>query len=93
MEPRPACTTSGATSPCSRSRRPGRSGYDVLAFARAPDPEMPVILMSGHVGGVHGEGGEDEPDASLEKPFTAKLVDGVIDGVIEAILRRRRSPG
>jgi two-component system, cell cycle sensor histidine kinase and response regulator CckA len=66
---------------------PGRSGYDVLAFARATVPGMPVILMSGYVGRTRGEGGEEEPDAFIEKPFTAKILDGVID----EILRSRRS--
>jgi len=68
---------------------PGRSGYDVLAFARTAFPELPVILMSGYVGRTRGEGGEEEPDAFIEKPFTAKILDGVIDEV----LRRDRPTG
>lgn len=63
---------------------PGRSGYDVLAFARATVPELPVILMSGYVGRTRGEGGEEEPDAFIEKPFTAKVLDGAIDEVLRA---------
>jgi CheY-like chemotaxis protein len=66
---------------------PGRSGYEVLAFARTAFPELPVILMSGYVGRARGEGGEDEPDAFIEKPFTAKILDSVID----EILRRGRA--
>ena len=67
---------------------PGRSGYDVLAFARATVPELPVILMSGYVR-ARGEGGEEEPDAFIEKPFTAKVLDGVIDEILRV---RGRSP-
>jgi signal transduction histidine kinase len=63
---------------------PGCSGYDVLAFARAQLPALPVILMSGYVGRSRGEGGEEEPDAFIEKPFTAKLLDGVIDEILRA---------
>jgi signal transduction histidine kinase len=65
---------------------PGRTGYDVLAIARATQPELPVILMSGYTARVRGEGGEDEPDVFVEKPFTAKLLDAAID----AALRRGR---
>ena len=61
---------------------PGRSGYDVLAFARATVPELPVILMSGYVGRTRGEGGEEEPDAFIEKPFTARILDAAIDEVL-----------
>jgi CheY-like chemotaxis protein len=63
---------------------PGKSGYDVLAFARARQPKLPVILMSGYTGRVRGEGGEDEPDAFIEKPFTAKMLDAAIDEVLGA---------
>jgi signal transduction histidine kinase/CheY-like chemotaxis protein len=61
---------------------PGRSGYDVLGFARTTVPELPVILMSGYVGRTRGEGGEEEPDAFIEKPFTAKILDAAIDEVL-----------
>ncbi|HMG24225.1 MAG TPA: ATP-binding protein [Kofleriaceae bacterium] len=63
---------------------PGCSGYDVLAVARATLPGLPVILMSGYVGRARGEGGEEEPDAFVEKPFTAKVLDRVIDEVLRA---------
>ena len=58
---------------------PGRTGYDVLAFARAVLPGVPVILMSGYAPQVRGEGAEVEPDAFIEKPFTAKALDTAID--------------
>jgi len=61
---------------------PGRNGYDVLAFARATQPALPVILMSGYAAPLRGQGGEDEPDAFMEKPFTAKVLDTVIDEVL-----------
>jgi CheY-like chemotaxis protein len=63
---------------------PGCDGYDVLTFARALRPGMPVILMSGYTERVRGEGGEEEPDAFIEKPFTAKQLDAVIDEVLRA---------
>jgi signal transduction histidine kinase/CheY-like chemotaxis protein len=61
---------------------PGKTGYDVLAIARATQPKVPVILMSGYTGRVRGEGGEEEPDAFIEKPFTAKVLDAAIDEVL-----------
>jgi PAS domain S-box-containing protein len=61
---------------------PGRNGYDVLAFARATQPALPVILMSGYTAPLRGQGGEEEPDAFMEKPFTAKILDTVIDEVL-----------
>ncbi|HET7500693.1 MAG TPA: ATP-binding protein [Kofleriaceae bacterium] len=61
---------------------PGRTGYDVLALARATQPRLPVILMSGYTARVRGEGGEEEPDAFIEKPFTAAMLDAEIDEVL-----------
>jgi CheY-like chemotaxis protein len=65
---------------------PGRTGYDVLAFARTAHPGVPVILMSGYTAQVRGEGAEDEPDAFIEKPFTAKVLDAAIDEALGARL-------
>jgi len=62
---------------------PGRSGYDVLSTARALDPSCPIVLMSGYTDRVRGEGGDDEPDAFLEKPFTARVLDEAIDDVMQ----------
>jgi two-component system, cell cycle sensor histidine kinase and response regulator CckA len=61
---------------------PGHGGYDVLAFARETLPKLPVILMSGYTGRVRGEGAEEEPDAFIEKPFTAKVLDLAINEVL-----------
>jgi CheY-like chemotaxis protein len=61
---------------------PGRSGYDVLARARVIAPGLPVVLMSGYTGRIRGEGGEEEPDAFIEKPFTARVLDAVIDDIL-----------
>jgi len=62
---------------------PGRSGYDVLAIARQLYPRCPIVLMSGYTDRVRGEGGDEEPDAFLEKPFTARVLDDAIDDVMQ----------
>ncbi|MCW5809246.1 MAG: response regulator, partial [Deltaproteobacteria bacterium] len=61
---------------------PGLGGYEVLAHARTLAPGTPVILMSGYTERARGEGGEEVPDAFLEKPFTAKVLDAAIDQVL-----------
>ncbi|MEJ7604563.1 MAG: ATP-binding protein [Kofleriaceae bacterium] len=61
---------------------PGSSGYDVLAVARALHPNTRVILMSGYTERPPA-GAEHEPDAFLEKPFTAKALDVAIDEVLK----------
>ena len=62
---------------------PGRSGYDVLTIARKLHPRCPIVLMSGYTDRVRGEGGDEEPDAFLEKPFTARVLDDAIDDVMQ----------
>jgi PAS domain S-box-containing protein len=64
---------------------PGRGGYDVLATARVTQPNVPVILMSGYTERMRGEGGDEEPDAFIEKPFTAKALDAAIDEVLKGL--------
>jgi PAS domain S-box-containing protein len=61
---------------------PGCSGYDVLVTARATQPHVQVVLMSGYTELIRGAGGEEEPDAFIEKPFTAKALDAAIDEVL-----------
>jgi CheY-like chemotaxis protein len=63
---------------------PGRTGYDLLATVRRRHPAMPVILMSGFT--EHARTGGDEPDGFLEKPFTARALDALIDEVMRARL-------
>jgi two-component system cell cycle sensor histidine kinase/response regulator CckA len=60
---------------------PGRTGYDVLAIARRRFPQTPVLLMSGYTEHTRGAGGE-EPDGFLEKPFTARALDALIDQIM-----------
>ena len=40
------------------------------------------MLMSGYTDVEHSRGGDDEPDAFLEKPFTAKGFDEAIDKLV-----------
>jgi CheY-like chemotaxis protein len=61
---------------------PGLGGYEVLALARTLAPGIPVILMSCYTERARGEGNEEAPDAFLEKPFTARVLDGSIDQVL-----------
>jgi len=58
---------------------PARTGYDVLATVRRLHPQTPVILMSGFTEHVRSGG---EPDGFLEKPFTARALDALIDEVM-----------
>jgi CheY-like chemotaxis protein len=62
---------------------PGCDGYEVLAIARATQPGIGVILMSGYTEKLRGQGGEEEADAFIEKPFTAKTLDLSIDEVLK----------
>ena len=68
---------------------PGRSGYDVLEAARVIQPGVPVVLMSGYTNRERTGGSDAEPDAFLEKPFTA----GAIDEAIDRVMKRKREPG
>ncbi len=62
---------------------PGATGWEVLAVARATQPNVRVVLMSGYTEKLRGTGSEDEPDAFLEKPFTAKGLDSTVDEVLK----------
>jgi PAS domain S-box-containing protein len=68
---------------------PGRTGYDVLATARRVVPHVPVMLMSGYTEQARGAGGE-RPDGFLEKPFTARTLDTLIDQVMRDAASKQR---
>jgi signal transduction histidine kinase len=61
---------------------PKRTGYQLLPIARRAQPTARIMLMSGYTDVARGAGGEDEPDAFLEKPFTAKEMDTAVDRVL-----------
>jgi hypothetical protein len=54
----------------------------LLPIARELQPDAKVMLMSGYTEHTRGPGGGDEPDAFLEKPFTAKTLDAAIDELL-----------
>lgn len=60
---------------------PKRTGFQLLPIARTLQPDARVMLMSGYSDGERG-GGTAEPDAFLEKPFTAKQMDEAIDAAL-----------
>ena len=62
---------------------PGADGYEVLARVRELQPSARVVLMSGYTEKLRGTGSEHEPDAFLEKPFTAKAMDTTVDEVLK----------
>ena len=59
---------------------PGRGGYEIVPIVRATQGGCPVVLMSGYT--EHAHTPAEEPDAFLEKPFTAKVLDATIDQVM-----------
>ncbi len=62
---------------------PELTGYQLLPFVRELQPKAKVMLMSGYTEHTRGPGsGGEEPDAFLEKPFTAKVLDGAIDDLL-----------
>jgi CheY-like chemotaxis protein len=61
---------------------PKRTGYQLLPIARRTQPNARIMLMSGYVDVARSAGGEHEPDAFLEKPFTAKEMDTAVDRVL-----------
>jgi CheY-like chemotaxis protein len=54
---------------------PRRTGYQLVSVARAVQPEVPVILMSGFTDQVVGI---EPPDIFLEKPFNATMLESAI---------------
>jgi signal transduction histidine kinase/CheY-like chemotaxis protein len=63
---------------------PELTGYQLLPIARATNPNARVMLMSGYTDVARGAGGEAEPDAFLEKPFTSKGFDEAIDHLLRS---------
>jgi len=61
---------------------PKRTGYQLLPIARRAQPTARIMLMSGYSDVARRSGGEDEPDAFLEKPFTAKEMDTAVDRLL-----------
>jgi two-component system, cell cycle sensor histidine kinase and response regulator CckA len=61
---------------------PKRTGYQLLPIARRAQPTARIMLMSGYSDIARGAGGEEEPDAFLEKPFTAKEMDTAVDRLL-----------
>jgi CheY-like chemotaxis protein len=59
---------------------PGRTGYQVLATARELFPSLPVILMTGDATGVPPC--DHVPDHTLDKPFTMRALDEVVDRLL-----------
>jgi signal transduction histidine kinase len=58
---------------------PELTGYQLLPFARELQPNARVMLMSGYTDHSLAAGSGVEPDAFLEKPFTAKALDRAIE--------------
>jgi CheY-like chemotaxis protein/two-component sensor histidine kinase len=65
---------------------PGMNGIGVINHARGSQPELKVLLMSGHADILHGGGGSGIP--LLAKPF--KLTE--LTGRIAALLSEREIP-
>jgi signal transduction histidine kinase/CheY-like chemotaxis protein len=61
---------------------PRLTGYQLLPIVRETQPNARVLLMSGFTDGARG-GTQEEADAFLEKPFTAKQMDDAIDSLLE----------
>ncbi len=61
---------------------PKRTGYQLVPIARRAQPTARIMLMSGYTDSARDAGGEDEADAFLEKPFTAKEMDTAVDRLL-----------
>jgi FixJ family two-component response regulator len=61
---------------------PHLTGYELVPLARRAQPSATVMLMSGYADVRRAVGDVDEPDAFLEKPFTAKVLDRAMDEVL-----------
>ncbi|HEU4613088.1 MAG TPA: response regulator, partial [Kofleriaceae bacterium] len=63
---------------------PELTGYQLLPFARELQPNARVMLMSGYTDHSRAAGTGPEPDAFLEKPFTASALDRAIEELLAA---------
>jgi PAS domain S-box-containing protein len=63
---------------------PGRRGYELVPIVRETQPSAPVLLMSGFT----DTRGDVEPDGFLEKPFTSRALDAMIDELLAKPLAR-----
>jgi signal transduction histidine kinase/CheY-like chemotaxis protein len=63
---------------------PHMTGYELLPIAREAQPDARLMLMSGYTDAARGSGAEVEPDAFLEKPFSAAVLDAAVDRLIKS---------
>jgi DNA-binding response OmpR family regulator len=68
---------------------PGLTGEEVLARLRALDPDLPVILLSGHPGQKREEGGAS---AVLMKPTSADTLLSTLREVLDRRAAADRAP-
>jgi signal transduction histidine kinase/CheY-like chemotaxis protein len=62
---------------------PHLTGYQLLPIAREAQPHARLMLMSGYTETTRGSGAEVEPDAFLEKPFSAAVLDAAVDRLLK----------
>jgi signal transduction histidine kinase/CheY-like chemotaxis protein len=60
---------------------PKRTGYQLVPIARETQPSSPVILMSGYSEQARGV---EPPDAFIEKPFNAAMLEAAIQAAMRA---------
>jgi signal transduction histidine kinase/CheY-like chemotaxis protein len=63
---------------------PHLTGYQLLPIAREAQPKARLMLMSGYTDATRGSGAEVEPDAFLEKPFSAAVLDAAVDRLLKS---------
>jgi CheY-like chemotaxis protein len=61
---------------------PEKTGYELIPIAREAQPGVPMILMSGY---SEQPTATQQPDAFLEKPFTAGALEEIIRGVLAGV--------
>jgi DNA-binding NtrC family response regulator len=58
---------------------PEKTGYELVPIARECQPGVPMILMSGY---SEQPTAVEQPDAFIEKPFTAGALEEMIRSVL-----------